>query len=53
MKKRYRIVKSFDVQVTYELDAKTEEAAEEKTEPKYATNYDWEYRELIKTKEIK
>ena len=51
--KKFRVVKSFDVQVTYELKAKNEEKAEENTDPKYATHYDWEYRELIKTKEIK
>ena len=52
-KKTYRVVKSFDVQVTYELKAKNEEKAEENTDPKYAINEDWEYRELIETEEIK
>ena len=51
--KKFRVVKSFDVQVTYELKAKNEEKAEENTDPKYAINEDWEYRDLIETEEIK
>ena len=53
MKKRYRIVKSFDVQVTYELDAKNEEEADENTSSENAVNDNWEYRENIETEEIK
>tara|TARA_R100001244_G_scaffold116364_1_gene86459 strand:+ start:18 stop:194 length:177 start_codon:yes stop_codon:yes gene_type:complete len=53
LNKTYKVVKSFDVQVTYELDAKTEEEAEENTDPKYATNENWEYIEIIETEEIK
>ena len=50
--KKYKIVKSFDVQVTYELNAKNEEKAIDNTDPKYVTNEDWEYTDLIETKEI-
>ena len=50
--KTFRVVKSFDVQVTYELNAKNEEEAEENTSSKNSINSNWEYRDLIETKEI-
>ena len=51
--KKYRVVQSYDVQVTYELDAKNEEEAEENVSSENAVNDNWEYREHIETEEIK
>ena len=50
--KRYRVVQSYDVQVTYELDAKNEDKAEDNTSSKNAVNEDWKYLETIETEEI-
>jgi len=51
--KKYRVVQSYDVQVTYVLDAKNEEEAEENVSSENAVNDNWEYREHIETEEIK
>ena len=51
--KLFRIVKSYDVQVTYEVKAKNEEQAEEKTSSKNKVNEDWEHRDTLETIEVK
>ena len=50
--KKYKIVKSFDVQVTYELEARNAEEAEKYTDPKNAVNEDWEHKSLIESKKL-
>jgi len=47
--KLYRIVKSYEVQVTYELEAESEEKAIDDTSPENAVNEDWEYKDLIES----
>ena len=53
--KTFRVVLSYDVQVTSEVQAKDEEEAEDKVlnqgEGK-EQDQDWEYRNLIETEEV-
>jgi len=59
--KTFRIVKCYDVQVTYEVEViddeqselTLEEQAEEKTSSKNKVNEDWEYTETLETIEVK
>ena len=49
---KYKIVQSYDVQVTYIIKAKNEEKAEENLTREHAVNDDWEYRDLIEIEKL-
>ena len=49
---KYRIVESYDVQVTYIIKAKNEEKARDNITKEHEVNNDWEYRDLIEIEKL-
>ena len=49
---KYKIVQSYDVQVTYIIKAKNEEKARDNITKKHEVNNDWEYRDLIEIEKL-
>tara|TARA_B100000029_G_scaffold304651_1_gene297535 strand:+ start:628 stop:783 length:156 start_codon:yes stop_codon:yes gene_type:complete len=49
---KYRIIESYDVQVTYIIEAKNEEKARDNITKEHAVNNNWEYRDLIEIEKL-